>query len=332
MVSKRMIAKYVSVFVLGAAVASGISYFAGTSESTTVSVSMPVEEQVSDSGISGPVSEVVSETPTLFAYDSASQVRSFEPWMIFVENYSASYHDSTFLGNYQLVYPREYPGGIPGVHRNGKFDRLLLSKLFGKDAPKNVNRKSIQAALNKMMKSDIRMTHESRAEDGEYDACLCNGYFHAMPTERSQNWISFQQISQYICGGNAGPVEEYYTIITPDGDYEKDSAAAPYIMDTTAFVPNFRGKMVDIVTDNVIYNFYKPEYAKEIGRNKIRTAVADQFKENFQLSLTYSGVKFLFDVWALPRTSHADGRISIIVPYNMIQEIFTEKFKKDIGL
>jgi len=263
---------------------------------------------------------------SLFAYDTLDLMYSFEPWMVFSENFNASYRDSSFWGNYQLVYP------IGGPHDkliDSKFGRILLSELFGKNAPKKVNRKTIQAALNGVMKQDIKTTHrwwnEAKVEYGKNwrdEVMLCTGYFYAMPTESSSSWISFQQIEDYRCGGNGGPSEKYYTIV---------AGRDPYIVDTTVFVPGFREKLYDMITDNVIYNFYGLERARRFGRAEIRQATVAQFGGNFRPTLMNSGVKFVFGVWGLPGTCHADGKVPVIVPYRMIQEIFTEKFKRDIG-
>lgn len=268
-----------------------------------------------------------AEPKQLFDYDSTALMRSFDSWMIFSENFHASYNDSSFNGNYQLAYP------IMSPHdklKDSKFDRLMLSELFGENAPKEVNRESIQAALEDIMNHQVETTHEwwdqTRAKHGERwreEVCGCDGYFYAMPTAKTARWQSFQKILNYNCGGNGGPSEYYYTIIGTD---------EPYVMDTTAFVPNFREKMIDMITDNVIYNLYLKKFNTEEDRNIVRQAVANQFKGNFRPTLTLSGVSFLFSTWALPGTCHADGKISVIVPYRMIQEIFTQKFKNDIGL
>jgi len=284
-----------------------------------------------------PIQAVPGETPSepdpdktsdsLFVHDSLELIRSFEPWMVFSENFHADYSDSAFSGSYQLVYPL---GGPKEALKDSKFDRLLLSLLFGKNAPKKVDRKSIQTALDRMMKGDVNTTYEwwngAKAKHGKRwreEVCGCSGYFYAMPNERSSHWISFQQISDYRCGGNGGPSEKYYTIVM---------AKDPYVVDTTAFVPGFRDKLVDMITDNVIYNFYQGELDRGFGRDEVREATAKQFAGNFQPVLTLSGVKFLFGTWALPGTCHADGNVSVIVSYNMIREIFTEKFRRDIGL
>lgn len=326
MVSKKMLARLVAVVVLWVLLSLLGVGFLKKSELAAA----PVLEVPAESGVVSDSSEL------LLAYDSAAQVKSFEPWMIFSENFSASYEDESFSGNYQLAFPLDGPFESLG---RGEIDKLLVSMLFEERAPKNVDRKSVQKALEKMMESDVRTAHEwwnrAKAEYGEGwrdEVCMCSGYFYAMPTEKSRNWMSFQQISDYRCGGNSGPDEKYYTIVNPGRDYSDDSTVNPYVMDTSAFVPGFREKIVEMITDNVIFNFYGLESAMRFGRAKIRNAVAAQFAENFQPLLTYSGVKFLFDVWALPGTCHADGRVSVIVPYSMIQEIFTEKFKKDIGL
>lgn len=263
-----------------------------------------------------------------YFYDSSALIRSFEPWMMFSENFHASYKDSSFMGNYQLVYPLVYPRDSL---KDSKFDRLMLSMLFGEDAPKKVNRRSIQKALEKIMNRDVKSTHEwwaqAKAEYGKNwrDAVgFCSGYFYAMPTEKTSRWMSFQKIVDSRCGGNGGPSEKYYTIVRVD---------EPYVVDTTVFVPGFREKLVEMITDNVIYNFYlRGTSNREIDRNGVREATVQQFQGNFTPSLTLSGVKFVFDTWALPGTCHADGRVSVIVPYRMIQEIFTQKFKDDIRL
>lgn len=263
-----------------------------------------------------------------YFYDSSALIRSFEPWMIFTENFRASHDDPAFTGNYQLAYPLDYP---LDKLTDSKFDKLLLSILFGKDAPRKVDRKSIQAALDRVMMRDLKTTqrwwNEAKAEYGKNwrdEVCGCTGYFYAMPIEKTFRWMSFQQVSDYRCGGNGGPDEKYYTIV---------KSADPYVMDTSAFVPGFREKLVEMITDNVIYNFYlRGTSNREIDRNGVREATVQQFQGNFTPTLTLSGVKFVFGTWALPGTCHADGQIPVIVPYRMIQEIFTQKFKDDIGL
>lgn len=268
------------------------------------------------------------ESESQYFYDSKLLMRSFDSWMMFSENFHASYKDSSFFGNYQLVYPLVYPHDSL---KDSKFDRLMLSMLFGKNAPKKVNRKSIQAALEKIMNGDVKNTHDwwaqAKAKYGKNwrdEVELCSGYFYAMPTYKTSRWMSFQKIIDSRCGGNGGPDEKYYTIVRVD---------EPYVMDTTAFVPDFREKLVEMITDNVIYNFYlRGANNLKIDRSEVREATAKQFQGNFTPTLTLSGVKFVFDTWALPRTCHADGRIPVIVPYRMIQDIFTQKFKDDIGL
>lgn len=257
----------------------------------------------------------------------AAVARSFEPWIHFFEAFQASYRDSAFTGDYQLVFPVMSP--LEGI-RNSKFERLLFTKFFGKKAPKTLDRKSIQAALDGMMRTDVKNTHdwwdESKVTYGERwrdEVCGCSAYFYTMPTDRSLQWMSFQQIRDSRCGGNGGPDEDYYTVINVE---------EPYIMDTSAFVPGFREKLVDMVTDNVIYNFYLRRGADDVNRDDVRQASVDVFKGDFVPSLTLSGVKFIFPTWSLPRTCHADGQVSVIVPYRTIQEIFTLKFKTDIGL
>lgn len=273
------------------------------------------------------VSAQVSKTDLKTVYDSASLMRSFPPWMTFYENFHAAYSDSAFSGNYQLVYPIRYP--LEKL-KDSRFDRLLLSLIFGENAPREVNRKSIQAALDGVLRKDVEQTRlwwdEAKVEFGTNwrdEVCGCTGYFYAMPIGRCYRWISFQQVSDFRCGGNGGPNERYYTIV---------NAKKPYVMDTTAFVPGFREKLIDMITDHVIYNMYDRYSDGQISREMIRRATAEEFKGDFQPVLTFSGVQFLFSIWALPRTSHADGRISVIVPYGMIQEILADKFKEDIGL
>ncbi len=322
---------FIAIFVLSAVIGYfGVGFLLTPSKPKVAC--KPIEKPVPEMAVknvldSSATPEKDSVSKPLFVYDSSALLRSFNPWMIFSENFNASYRDSVFSGSYQLVYPIKFPCDTLA---DSKFDRLLLSQLFGVNAPKVVNRKSIQTALDKMMKGDLKNTHEwwndAKARYGKRwrdEVCGCSGYFYAMPTEKTSRWISFQQISDYQCGGNGGPGEKYYTII---------AVGEPYIMDTTVFVPGFREKLIDMITDNVIYNFYGYETGRRIGRGEIRKATADMLNGNFQPSLTLSGVKFLYSTWALPLTCHADGRIPVIVPYRMIQEIFTEKFKKDIGL
>ncbi|MCQ2097559.1 MAG: hypothetical protein MJY87_06400 [Fibrobacter sp.] len=333
------------VFVLSAVAGFfGVRYLRNLSESSTdykpvvetvpVSVAEPVVGPSVDS-----VAGVVPEP--LYVYDSTAIMRSFQPEMIFSENFHSTYRDSSFTGSYQLVYPIRYP--LDSLV-DSEFDRLLLSLIFGENAPKKVNRKSIQASLDKMMKGNVNHTHkwwkESRATYGRRwreEVCSCSGYFYFMPIAETSDWISFQQVSDYRCGGNGGPSERYYTVIKDRAPYVIDTTVLspgrdPYVMDTTAFVPNFREKMIEMITDNVMFNRYARFPDNNVEREMVRQATAEQFKGNFQPVLTVSGVRFLFSTWALPHTSHADGRIPVIVPYNMIQEIFTEKFKKDIGL
>lgn len=268
---------------------------------------------------------------SLLTYDTVSVVRSFESWMIFSENFKASYRDSSFTGSYQLVYPLEGPYDSLV---DSKLNRLLLSLFFGEHAPKTVDRRSVQAALDEMMKHDVETTHrwwnESKAAYGERwrdEVCGCDGFFYTMPTANTANWISFQQISDYRCGGNGGPREKYYTVV-----HANRSKKDPYVMDTTAFVPGFREKLVDMIADNVIFNKFARYDDDRISRKMIRQATAEEFKDDFLPVLTLSGVQFLFSTWALPFTSHADGRIPVIVPYRTIQEILTQNFKEDIGL
>ena len=287
------------------------------------------------------VSDSIDVPKPLFVYDTVSFVQNFRPSVVFFENFNASYRDSSFFGVYQLAFPVE---SVYDSLRESKFNRLLLSMLFGEHAPKAVNRKSIQAALDRMMKGDVDNTHawwrESKATYGKNwrdEVCICWGFFYAMPTDETPNWISFQQIQDYRCGGNGGPEEKYYTIIKGREPYMLDSMVLfsgkdTYVMDTTAFIPGFREELYDMITDNVIFNFYPRETALRLGRDEIRRAVAEEFKEDFQPSLTLFGVKFVFSTWGLPNTCHADGRVPVVVPYGMIQKIFTQKFKNDIGL
>lgn len=268
------------------------------------------------------------ESKSQYFNDSSALMRSFESWMMFSENFHASYKDSSFWGNYQLVYPLIYPQDLL---EDSKFDRLVLSMFFGEDAPKKVNRKSIQKALEKIMNREVKRTHDwwarAKAEYGKKwrdEVEMCSGYFYAMPTAKALRWMSFQKIVDSRCGGNGGPGEEYYTIVRVD---------EPYVVDTAVFVPGFREKLVEMIADNIIYNFYlRGTNKREIDRDAVREATANQFQGNFTPALTLSGVKFVFDTWALPGTCHADGRVSVIVPYRMIQDIFTQKFKDDIGL
>lgn len=279
--------------------------------------------------------EPASPEPGL-TYDTTSVMRSYESWMFFSENFHAAYKDSAFTGKYQLVYPIRYP---LDTLQGSKFDSLLLSLIFGEDAPKEVNRMSIQAALDDMMRKDAERTHrwwdETKVEYGANwrdEVCGCTAYFYTMPIGNASHWISFQQIEDYRCGGNGGPVEKYYTIVKGDRSVMEPYGMKPYVMDTTAFVPGFREKLIEMITDNVIFNRYARYDDDRVNREMVRQATAEEFKGNFQPVLTLSGVQFLFFIWSLPLTSHADGQIPVIVPYNTIQEILTEKFKKDIGL
>lgn len=308
-----------SIFLIGTA--GGL--FLGKPSSEPIAEPAAISDSVA---VSAPIEN--SEEKSLFVYDTSALQPSFDSWMIFSETFHASFRDSTFIGNYQLTYPLSYP---LDTLQDSKFDRLLLSLIFGKRAPKTVNRKSIQEALDSIMKADVESTHswwnESKVTYGERwrdEVCLCSGYFYTMPTIKSSQWMTLQKITDSRCGGNGGPLEEYYTIVTTED---------PYIMDTTVFVPDFREKLMDMITDNVIYNFYlKGRGVGEIGREEIRQATINQFKGNFNPTLTLSGVKFVFGTWGLPGTCHADGQIPVIIPYKMIQEIFTDKFKNDIGL
>lgn len=320
MTGKNLRAIIAAGFIFLAGIAGGT--FFGHSLLTKNSNPKPVSEPTV-----APAPSPTTDAKPLFVYDSTALMRSFNSWMIFSENFNASYKDPSFSGKYQLAYPLYFP---QDTLMNSKFDNLMLSLLFGEKAPKTVNRKSIQSALEDIMKGHVKTTRtwwdEAKAtygKDWRNQVCGCSGYFYAMPTERTSQWMTFQKIWDYSCGGNSGPGESYYTIIMTED---------PYVMDTTAFVPGFREKMVDMITDNVIYNYYMKDLNKKIERDEIRQATVNQFKGNFTPTLTLSGVKFLFSTWALPSTSHADGRIPVIVPLRIIQEIFTQKFKKDIGL
>lgn len=266
------------------------------------------------------------ESKPEFIRDSSSLLQSFRPYIIFSENFHASYRDSTFQGSYQLTYPL---GSSFSTLKDSKFDRLFLSLIFKENAPKTVNRKSIQNALNQIMKKDVKSTHdlwdeEKKLYGDDWGNQTCTGYLYTVPTANCRRWISFQKVSDYRCGGNCLPTMEYYTIV---------KAKDPYVMDTTAFVPGFREKLIEMLTDNVMYNFYlRGEDSTNTNREEVRQAAAVEFKGNFYPSLTYSGVEFRFKLWSLPRTSHADGEIPVFIPYRTIKEIFTQKFKDDIGL
>lgn len=337
---KKLDVKLVAVFALSAVIGSwGTSWLMKPLEPKAVSKVGAVPQPVVDS-VPKPVMEIASDSSaaqkTVLTYDTAAVARSFESWMFFSENFHADHEDSAFTGKYQLAYPIRYPLDTLG---DSKFDRLLLSLIFGDNAPKKVNRKSIQATLDKMMREDVNRTHkwwkESKAKYGRRwrdEVCGCTAYFYTMPIGNSSHWISFQQIEDYRCGGNGGPIEKYYTIVKGERSVMEPYGMEPYVMDTTAFVPGFREKLYDMITDNVVFNKYARYDDGRVTREMVRQATAEGFKGRFQPVLTLSGVQFLFSTWALPLTSHADGQIPVIIPYNTIQKIFTEKFKKDIGL
>lgn len=334
-VKKKVDVKLVVIFALSAVVGFwGTSWLLKPSKSEAVSKEVAAPQSVvktTPKSVQKVRPDSSASPKTKLTYDTAAVMRSFQSRMVFSENFHAAYKDSAFTGRYQLVYPIGYPFS---TLEESKFDSLLLSLIFKEGAPKEVNRKSIQAALDKMMRKDVDETYQYRKElMEEYgshwldEVCGCTAYFYAMPIGNTSRWISFQRIEDYRCGGNGGPVETYFTIVKGHR-----SGREPYVMDTTVFVPGFREKLYDMITDNAIFNEYARYDDDRVTREMVHKATVEEFKGNFQPILTLSGVQFLFFTWSLPFTSHADGQIPVIVPYNTIQEILTEKFKSDIGL